>query len=126
MVNSTTGEPLGKAALTLRRAESQRIAFDVYNAGDTVWLCSAETPGWTRIGLHLYRADAQRTLVDYDWVRAPVPHDVAPERSVTIEIDIPPIDNPGDYAIVVDLVIEGTAWFADRGSVPFQLGWRVT
>jgi SAM-dependent methyltransferase len=109
----------------VRRSEGHRLALDVYNAGDTCWLCSEQSPGWTRVGIHLHRGDQQRTLVDYDWVRTPIPHDVPPERNARIEVEIPPIEHAGDYVLVVDLVIEGVLWFADRGSMPLQLDWRV-
>jgi len=114
-----TGGPAAAAG-----PDGGRIRIEFYNAGDTRWLCGESAPGWTRAGIHLYRDDAERTPVDYDWVRAALPHDVAPERRVTIDIALPRVEPPGDYVLVIDLVIEGVAWFADRGSVPLALPWR--
>ena len=114
----------GPAAGGAAPGASARVTLDVYNGGDTRWLCP-EGPGWTRVGVHLYRADSERRLVDYDFVRAALPHDVSPERHVTIDVTLPPIQRPGEYHLVVDLVIEGVAWFADRGSVPLQIDWHV-
>ena len=117
--------PHGSPVTSIRRSDAGHVQFDIHNAGDTVWVSSEASAGWTRVGLHVYRADDRRTLVDYDWVRMPLPGDVPPERTVRVDVTIPAIETPGDYVIVVDLVIEGVAWFADRGSVPFELAWRV-
>jgi SAM-dependent methyltransferase len=108
---------------TLHLTAGRRGAVTVgaYNAGDTRWLHREGQPGWTRLGAHLYRSDARRTLVDYDWLRAPLSNDVAPEQSIPVGATLPAIEEPGAYEIVFDLVVEGTAWFADRGSVPLVL-----
>ena len=71
-------------------------------------------------------ADRLRTLVDFDWLRVRLPEHVAPERQVRVDVAIPAIDEPGEYVVVFDLVIEGVSWFADRGSVPLEVAWRVT
>jgi hypothetical protein len=38
---------------------------------------------------------------------------------------LPPIKHPGDYLMVTDLVIEGVAWFSDRGSMSVDVPIRV-
>jgi SAM-dependent methyltransferase len=116
----------GDRRSVLPRNEQRRMIFDIHNAGDTVWLAGERQPGWTRFGAHLYRADRSRTLVDFDWLRVQLPEDVMPERSVRVDVTIPSIEPPGDYLLVFDLVIEGVAWFADRGSVPLEIGWPAT
>ncbi len=130
----TTRQPRTlKAALRARsavparvpRGQRRSLVLDACNAGDTTWLCTADAPGWTRLGIHLHRRDDRRTMVDYDWVRVQLARDVAPEDHVTIQVDVPPIEEPGDYLLVVDLVIEAVAWFADRGSVTLELPWHV-
>jgi len=92
------------------------IQIDLHNAGDTRWLSTADQVGWTRLGAHLHRADAARTLVDFDWSRVQLPRDVAPNETVRVNATLPPIAEPGDYIATFDLVIEGKAWFADRDS----------
>jgi hypothetical protein len=111
-VRISTSQPL-----TVRRGEPATIAFDLHNAGDTRWLHASGEAGWTRFGLHLHRADSARTLVDFDWVRVPLPRDVAPNDAVRIVATVPAIAEPGEYLAVADLVVEGVLWFADRGSV---------
>jgi len=92
------------------------IQVELHNAGDTRWLSTSDQPGWTRLGVHLHRADAARTLVDFDWLRVALPHDVAPNETVRVQATLPPIGEPGHFIATFDLVIEGKAWFADRDS----------
>ena len=66
-----------------------------------------------------------RTLVDFDWLRSALPHDVLPERNARIAVVVPGVQQTGDYRLVFDLVVEGMTWFAESGSVPLELGWRV-
>ena len=61
------------------------------------------------------------TVVDFDWLRAPLPHDVAPGGEVTIAVALPPIAEPGRYTVVFDLVVEGLTWFSERESQPLVL-----
>jgi SAM-dependent methyltransferase len=105
----------------VRAGERTAIVLDLYNEGDTRWLHRSGQPGWTRVGGHLHRAGRSRPLIDYDWVRAALPHDVAPETAVNVTVDLPAIAEPGEYLLVVDLVIEGMAWFAQRGSLSLDV-----
>ena len=40
-------------------------------------------------------------------------------------MQLPPIAEAGDYLLVFDLVIEGSAWFAERGSLTLDVPYRV-
>jgi SAM-dependent methyltransferase len=110
-----------RGSLSLARGRSHPFTLEIQNAGDTRWIAAEHAPGWTRLGAHLYRDDPARTLVDFDWLRVPLPRDVAPERNVRVRAALPAIDTPGDYLIRFDLVIEGVVWFADRGSMTFEV-----
>jgi SAM-dependent methyltransferase len=113
--------------LRIGRGKKIQAVFDVYNAGDTRWLYrDHERPGWTRFGGHLYRDDPGRTLIDFDWLRVDLPNDVAPEQSIRIVAQLPSIHEPGAYVIGFDLVVEGVAWFADRGSVPLNIDYEIS
>lgn len=112
------GLQTGALLAGVRVHESRTLAITARNLGDTRWL-SAEGAGWTRLGAHLYRADTAMTLVDFDWLRAPLPQDVPPGGEVTITVSLPPISEPGRYTIVFDLVVEGLTWFSERESQPF-------
>jgi SAM-dependent methyltransferase len=109
-----------------RRGERSRIQLRIFNAGDTTWLAGTRgLPGWTRLGAHLYRAGTPMQLVDFDWFRADLPGDVAPETQIRIEVTLPAVSEPGEYAVVFDLVVEGMTWFADRESNPTTLRLEV-
>jgi len=118
LMASTSGLPMsaGKPAA---------VDLDLHNAGDTRWLSTPSQPGWTRLGAHLYRGDASRTLVDFDWLRVELPREVAPNETVRVRATLPEITEPGDYLVTFDLVIEGKAWFSDRDSVSVDLPIRV-
>jgi SAM-dependent methyltransferase len=104
------------------RVDARVIVLDLHNAGDTRWLSSAAAPGWTRLGAHLRRSGA---LVDFDWLRVALPRDVEPDALVRMAVELPVIAEPGSYSIVFDLVIEGVAWFAERGSTSVEVPWQV-
>jgi hypothetical protein len=50
-----------------------------------------------------------------------LPADVPAEGRGRIAVELPPIAEPGDYLVVIDLVIEGSAWFAERGSLTLEV-----
>ena len=118
-------ETAGRQCLTAMRGVATDIVIDVHNNGDTRWIADEGTPGWTRLGGHLYEAEPRR-LVDFDWVRIPLGSDVRPDRTIRISASLPPIERPGDYVVALDLVIEAVAWFADRGSPTLELRCVVT
>jgi hypothetical protein len=47
------------------------------------------------------------------------------EGRTRVEVPLPPIGEPGEYLVVFDLVIEGSAWFGERGSLTLDLRCRV-
>ena len=110
-----------RMVISMRAGQPGRLAIDLYNAGDTTWLHQPNQPGWTRLGAHLHRTGQARPLVDFDWLRAPLPADVPAEGRARIAVELPPIAEPGDYLVVIDLVIEGSAWFAERGSLTLEV-----
>ena len=42
-------------------------------------------------------------------------HDVGAGEQISLDVRLPPIGTPGSYSAVFDVVVEGLAWFADRG-----------
>lgn len=119
-INGEAGLQTG-LPLTLHAHESRTIQVTAQNLGDTTWLAAAGRPGWTRLGAHVYRAGGTMEVVDFDWLRVPLPHDVGPGGAVTLAVTLPPIAAPGDYTIVLDLVVEGLTWFAERESQPLVI-----
>jgi hypothetical protein len=116
---------VSRAPALVARGEAPTLAIDVTNTGDTLWL-AGEGEGWTRVGAHLYSGTEPRQSIDFDWARWPLAHDVAPGGRIHVEVRLPPLPAPGDYSVVLDLVVEGLAWFADRGSRPATVRVRCT
>jgi len=114
-----------RGELTMRAGQRQSLDIHLYNAGDTRWLHRAGEPGWTRLGAHLHRGGRARPIVDFDWLRASLPHDVAPDATARLSVELPAIAEAGEYLVIFDLVIEGSAWFAERGSLSLEVPCRV-
>jgi len=109
----------------LRAAPGEELALRlrVTNRGDTRWLATAvERPGWTRLGVHLYREGGEPPgeLLDFDWLRVALPADLEPGGEATLDAVLPPLEEPGDYRLAFDLVAEWVSWFAARGSRPLE------
>lgn len=105
VVQATAGEPV-----TLR--------VTLLNTSETKWL-HGERPdgGWTRLGAHLYRErDGVNVVVDFDWFRAELPRDMPTQDRTDLTVTLPALSEPGLYHVVFDMVIEGFAWFGERGS----------
>ena len=116
---------VSRTPAVVAQGETLTLAIEVTNTGDTVWL-AGEGEGWTRVGAHLYSEAEPRLPIDFDWGRWSLPHDVPPEGRVYVEARLPTLPAPGDYSVVLDLVVEGLAWFADRGSSPVTVRVRCT
>jgi SAM-dependent methyltransferase len=107
----------GGTHLRIRQQQSATVTLCITNTGDTRWLQSEQPgKGWTRIGAHLYRDGEPRELVEFNWFRAELPKTVPPGSQMTAVLTLPAIATPGRYLVVLDLVVEGMTWFADRGS----------
>ena len=117
---------MGSGTATARAGERLPLTLHVTNAGDALWL-SAEKGGlgWTRLGAHLLTATEPRRVIDFDWHRSSLPRDVAPGDRVRLDLDLPALESPGAYVVVFDLIVEGMAWFADRGSHSATMNLRV-
>src|SRR5690606_16455458 len=122
----------GGRSMRVRRGQSTPVRLTITNVAATRWLAGEQAAGgWTRLGAHLLREGEVPVMVDFDWLRVELPHDVSRDERIRLLVNLPPIDHPGRYRVVFDLVIEGTAWFVDRGSktatllldVEYRRGW---
>ena len=102
--------------------EAASLTVHLTNIGDTRWLSDIpETAGQTRLGGHLHAGERGGPALDYDWYRTDLPRDVAPGEGVTVDVTLPPLDTPGNYRVVFDVVAEGVLWFANRDSLTAEL-----
>lgn len=106
--------------LRLGPGESRELALAARNAGNTLWLAAERREGGhVALGAHLL--DAAGRVLEPDFLRAPLPRDVAPGESVGIAAVVVAPVTPGRYILELDLVDEGIAWFGPRGSATLQL-----
>jgi SAM-dependent methyltransferase len=107
---------LGSSPDAVVRA-GQSIQVRVTNRGDTVWMAQrSPRGGWTRLGAHLYKDTAAREPLDYDWLRMELPCDIEAGSHADLTVKLPRLDAAGSYCVIFDMVVEGYAWFAERGS----------
>jgi SAM-dependent methyltransferase len=90
------------------------------NAGNTLWRGGDKSRGSVTLGGRLSLGGA---VLDADFLHAPLPKDVAPGDSLECEVRFAAPEEAGCYALELDMVAEGIAWFASRGSktVPVEL-----
>ena len=72
-------------------------------------------------GRRLVRLGAQLTtdtgaMINRDYARAWLPHDLAPGAQAAVQIEVPAPPTPGRYGLKFDLVSEGVDWFEACGS----------
>lgn len=90
-----------------------RLALRVRNAGNTLWRGGAKAHGVVGVGGRLF---AEGVLREPDFLRGPLPSDVAPGAQLDLTVAFAAPAEPGDYALELDMVDEGICWFASRGS----------
>jgi SAM-dependent methyltransferase len=95
------------------------LRVTVQNTGNTRWRAlPVGERGVVELGAHLGPAGGE---LRRDAFRAPLPREVAPGEEVEVELRFPLPPEPGRHRLILDLVDEGIAWFADRGSLPLEL-----
>ncbi|MBN1298463.1 MAG: hypothetical protein JW997_02110 [Actinobacteria bacterium] len=94
------------------------IRIDITNTSEYPW--RNKRPGIVRIGYHYFGQDVD--FVDYDKTsRSELPDIVEPGQTVSVNVLINDIVNPGYYIIQLDPVIEGNEipednfWFSSKG-----------
>jgi len=96
------------------------IPVRVTNAGKEKWRHTSRSGRrLVRLGAQLH--DANRRLVDLNFARAFLKRSLSAAEADTLQIALPAIDEPGDYWLRFDMVLEGVDWFASAGS---PVVWR--
>jgi hypothetical protein len=94
---------------------STEVAVEVRNKGGAPWRARTYSGRrLVRIGAQLH--DQEKNLIDLNYARAFLPHDVGRKEKVTIQIELPPVELPGEYWLKFDMVSEGIDWFESAGS----------
>ena len=109
----------------LRSSQGAPFCVTVQNTGLTRWLAEAAGAGVGRVRLGLSRLDADGRIVDLDFLRVSLPHDVEPGDAVELAGEVPPLGRAGGAGFRLDLVSEGVCWFSDKGSRPRRVNVTV-
>ncbi len=96
----------------VRRGEQVTLTVDVRNMSTVPWQ-SADRSGIALVNRWLDRA--QRPVVWLDG-RTPLPADLAPNQTITLDLVATAPDTPGEWLLMFDLVDEGVATFSSQGS----------
>ena len=98
------------------------LAVTITNRGDTRWLASTRDEiGEVHLGATLY--DPSHTLLQENYARVKLPRDLAPGDSIRLRCALPPVRDPGDYLIELDMVDSGYLSFKDYAYQP--VAWPV-
>lgn len=94
------------------------IKIDITNTSDFTW--RSDSGDMVRIGYHYYGQDVDYS--DYDsTTRTPLPNNLEPGETATVEVLINDITNGGLYVVQIDPVLEGHFWFSSK-DVPMLQG----
>jgi SAM-dependent methyltransferase len=107
--------------------EGRPIVVDaaVTNRGSAIWLPSDVQFGGVALGAHLHDVTGKLITFDLHWERlTEPPREIAPGETVRVRMSLPP-QSAGRYALEIDCVAAGVAWFAQLGSRPAQLALEV-
>jgi len=108
---------------SLEAGSSKNIECKVtaVNHGNTIWLHTSpqdDPPtfggGFVRLGIQLLDANGQ--LLNLNFARYLLPHDIHPQETVVIPVMFQTPEKAGAYQLIFDLVDEQIAWFSARGS----------
>lgn len=93
------------------------FAVTITNTSNFTWTVGGTNP--VRLGYH-WIGDGAKTLV-WDGLRSPLPNDVLPGGTVTVNATIPTLPAVGSYLLRLDLVREGIGWFSGNNVAPLDL-----
>lgn len=105
----------------LHAGASATVTVTFENTSAHVWRQS--DIGSLRVGNRWFDADGTLMVIQDDG-RAVIPQVVRPGERCEVPLDVTAPGASGDYALEVDLVHEGVAWFSFKGSAPARA--RVT
>jgi SAM-dependent methyltransferase len=107
------------AALEFEAGSIEKIQVGVRNASTASW------PDDRFVNLGNHWRSTRGEVVRLDDGRASMNRTVEPGDTIDLTLEMQAPNEPGAYLLELDLVIEGVAWFADRGSptvtIPVQV-----
>ncbi len=116
--SGSIGSPQVTSLIT---GQTYTIPVTVTNSGSATWNAAGPQP----VTLSYHWHDAAGNTVVWDGMRTPLPSDVAPGASVTVQVRLAAPATSGTLRLTLDLVREGVAWFQTLGSTPTRVVVRV-
>lgn len=99
----------------LEAGETADISLTLRNTGERPWQAS----GAEAVHLaHYWLAEDGHVAGWWDNFRITLPHTIAPDDRITVQATIQAPDEPGQYQLRWDLVLEGQFWFSQKGNEP--------
>lgn len=119
--NLTVANPPAKLA----PGESVTLAVKVRNTSGATWPMTGRTgDGFFQVNLGNHWFDAAGRDVKID-NRIAMSRSLGPGEELDMAFPVKAPDKAGDYVLEVDMVQEGVAWFALKGSQPLKLNVKV-
>jgi SAM-dependent methyltransferase len=106
---------LQEEPLRLAPGAGAMVPVRVTNRSSHSWPAAGKD-GWYLVTVANHWLNEKGARVVNDDARAALSHDVRPGEAAVVELEVRAPDTSGQYQLEVDLVQEGAAWFADRGS----------
>ncbi len=104
-----------RSRLAARCGEKAELEAVVKNRGGALWITHAFSGRrWVRLGAQLH--DLNGKLLDLNYARAFLPRPLAGGESLRMMIELPALDQAGEYRLKLDMVSEGNDWFENGGS----------
>ncbi|HEX6732358.1 MAG TPA: hypothetical protein VF074_20235 [Pyrinomonadaceae bacterium] len=121
-----------RASITVANAPTElttgapvTLSVKVKNTGSAAWpMAGRAGDGFFQVNLgdHWKDKDGKDVKIDD---RVAMPNDVAPGAEVERALVVKAPDKEGDYVLELDMVQEGVAWFAQKGSEALKLKIKV-
>jgi hypothetical protein len=113
-----------QSRLAVRPYQKIQIEVQVKNQGGALWITQAFSGRrLVRLGAQLH--DGRKKLLDLNYARAFLPRPMARGDKAAVVIELPPVNECGQYWLKFDMVSEGVDWFENGGSpvvwVPFTV-----
>lgn len=112
----------------LKAGASLDVLVSVQNCSPVLWPAFGSNDSEQRYFVHLgnHWVDSSRDVVIVDDGRSALPRDLAPNGVTELLLRIAAPSQPGEYILELDMVQEGVAWFAQRGSTTWRSRVKVT
>jgi SAM-dependent methyltransferase len=110
--------------LSVAPGEMIRLAIEIENTGDTLWLVSRAAPkGSVRLGVKILNESDE--VIDEVHGSPPLPRALAPGEKVLLMVTRLAPRSKGKYRLRVDLLDQDICWFEQQNSEPLELRFEI-